>query len=873
MKKKVICIFVMMLFIATAVLQVEAIKKESSKNVEEDFIKINDDWPPEGWTETVYSGTGHWEKRAVSGDYKDPAGASGFYAIADSDTHNTDIFDVGFFSPSFDLSDVTDTVTFECGVSFKKWVGNDMACIRVHSDEGLEEELVCFEGDYTDVFSTELNYNSYNSKKDIRIEFYYTTGEDVYCWFFSFDNVLVRRHQGGPIILGEDFDDDGEEGIYLYSAFQPVQTVYLNDSLYGNDLINEVPCIFDANVSMIAGKNTYIMGGTYVDRHHIYMSVYNDYDETIFFNIVMKIMPEDEEIWRSELRGLLPNSDFCWQEDAPLTESFQWENKFWGVRTGSIVLYLDVLNPPEKEDTSTNSYKTLDTECSQIVVNVELRDKKPLSVLFIPFTFTGGPPIPNNLLGPTHFGEFSIGGPPIENDFDRYLQNDLRPWWNAVYPLPENSLGLIRLAENGIKQNITVDGKIVSNLSTFQDLTGSQVNQVWNEIMNTNINSLISALPGHHTSYDFDRIIWLVDPALLVHPDDGAVDGCAPEFGGRSVIMNWSSWDCVPAHEVGHSYGLVDNYVYDENTDQITYVGDNATGYWVNQNIDVPTSAIDFMGDVHAIYNNQGEKAWIKKPNYKILIEELKDWKGMQGSENNINQDDKVIRVSGFIDKNDNVRLNPWYIQEEGRVDLEWGGTGEYLIEAYNKNNQLIAETGFNISFDYFADYINKITFDEALFGYQVTYDESMYKIEIVNNNNAQVIASRIKSEHTPQITITSPNKDEKIKSKPYKISWIGEDGDGDELTYYVSITNTSEEFYRPLNFGVKDNSWTADFTHFEPNDYKLKVSATDGWNVGESIVDIKITENKAKTINTPLLKFLENYPILYQIIQRFLRI
>ena len=155
--------------------------------------------PPAGWEQHIYSGAGVWEPRTVDGTWKDPDGASGQYAIADSDTHSSDLFNVGLRTPSMDLTGYTN-VTLTCGIAYENFAGWDYAEIRVLSNGGSNVEEVLAHWDY-DVhqilFTATLDVANYSHPEDVQIEFLYNTQGYTYLWFFSVDNVEVTGVGGG----------------------------------------------------------------------------------------------------------------------------------------------------------------------------------------------------------------------------------------------------------------------------------------------------------------------------------------------------------------------------------------------------------------------------------------------------------------------------------------------------------------------------------------------------------------------------------------------------------------------------------------------------------------------------------------------------
>ena len=193
---------------------------------------------------------------------------------------------------------------------------------------------------------------------------------------------------------------------------------------------------------------------------------------------------------------------------------------------------------------------------------------------------------------------------------------------------------------------------------------------------------------------NYDRVVFMLPPQVVVfngNPADGLAVRSGPNGNYKhGVLVNWNMRDCTPAHEVGHTYGLDDNYDW-----PIGKWGDPGIGYWVNKKIDVlnnPATTRDLMGYTNALWGATN-KTWIGKDNYKDLSQRF-----------NLYRDPEVLLISGFIDKDDNIELNPWYKIDEGFIDIEWGATGDYLLKAYDEQGALLDTTGFNVNFDFSQD-------------------------------------------------------------------------------------------------------------------------------------------------------------------------
>jgi len=115
--------------------------------------------------------------------------------------------------------------------------------------------------------------------------------------YYPFD-IEITLHEGLNNITITASDDAGnepehppirhvyhrpKEGLLIDAVFQPVQVVY-QDDIYGNDLSGG-PCVWNAGLDMVAGKNTYLFGYPSTDRNTIKITVHNNYsvDKTFHF--------------------------------------------------------------------------------------------------------------------------------------------------------------------------------------------------------------------------------------------------------------------------------------------------------------------------------------------------------------------------------------------------------------------------------------------------------------------------------------------------------------------------------------------------------------------------------------------------------------
>ncbi len=609
-----------------------------------------------------------------------------------------------------------------------------------------------------------------------------------------------------------------EEGLLIESVFQPVQVVYQSDPLYGNDLEGG-PCIWNAKLGMVAGKNTFLFGYPYNERNEIKIKVHNNYNSPKTFRFVIKIYPDDKEIWKSEPVTIEAKTKKTFIYPAPLPSSpFQWQR--WGenpkIKDGRIVLFLDP--DPTKAPA--------DYSCEKVTVRVKLYYTHDLKVLFVPFTFTNGPNFPDDLKIPPKGG----------TSFDRWRWNNLEPWWLAIYPLREGGLTTLRSWLGNLKKDIVVDGIKVDSLATYNALTANQRYRVRLQLYRA------TAALAWMTLYD--RIVFLVHPSILEGANGMAIKSEANGNSKHGVIVNWSQRSKTAVHEISHTYGLDESY-----TAGTPY---KAVGYWVNKKEDILNSENnkDLMWRTYPIWEAT-EKSWIKKPNFKILLQRF-----------NQQRDPEIIGIVGMINKNDGITFYPWY-RLDGYTDIEWGGYGDYIIKAYDENGSVINETGFNVSFIVNMGETGKVKVNETVFSFRLEWLNGTSKIEIINASTGKILAVRNISKNAPEVKILSPTG--KVNKGMCTITWDGFDKDGDELLYSLFISD-GKEWY-PLAFEIQNTSFTANFSVIPNGTYRIKVVATDGVNTGSNVTEFIVTEIKEK--ETPAFEFMLLIIAIFFIVKR----
>jgi len=69
-----------------------------------------------------------------------------------------------------------------------------------------------------------------------------------------------------------------------------------------------------------------------------------------------------------------------------------------------------------------------------------------------------------------------------------------------------------------------------------------------------------------------------------------------------------------------------------------------------------------------------------------------------------------------------------------------------------------------------------------------------------------------VRSPNAPQVQFVTPGKNGDVSAGVVKVSWAGQDADGDPITYYLRYSNNGTNF-TPLATGITQTEWTVDLT------------------------------------------------------------
>jgi len=166
-------------------------------------------FPPVGWTQVQYSGSGWWVQAPYIPNFPytpycagPPPSAGQFFADASSWDNPTDAFDVGLFTPALDLSACHGCIcTLEYHYVFINMI-HDIAMVNVYSGGtspgNYEETLIDYTnsippGFYICGINEVLTFDlcSYSDPANVYIEFYYSSDGNVGSGKFGIDDVKI----------------------------------------------------------------------------------------------------------------------------------------------------------------------------------------------------------------------------------------------------------------------------------------------------------------------------------------------------------------------------------------------------------------------------------------------------------------------------------------------------------------------------------------------------------------------------------------------------------------------------------------------------------------------------------------------------------
>lgn len=401
----------------------------------------------------------------------------------------------------------------------------------------------------------------------------------------------------------------------------------------------------------------------------------------------------------------------------------------------------------------------------------------------------------------------------------------------------------------------------------------------------------LSILIGLHLSEllagkNFDRIVGLVtDDWFSAHGSES--EGISHPLEHSAILASISS-PSISAHEIGHTYGLCDEYYYNvwsyqnllafltggcpnsfpESCDEgVLCKGSIDTeGFWVEKEKEIRHKTENFLfysaEDAFNKREEMEEKDWICSikhleeefqlncdlfyysfmggtdyPNnrwasndiYTHLISQFEKLQLLLMAEYFFEAPSQILLLSALTDKNGTVTLDDFYLTEGEPSEIY---PGDYSLKLLDATDNILYESNFGVSFLLLSD--PPIDLNTTAFLLAVPFPENTHKIQIDVNGETKV--ERIVSANPPTVSISSLAEGE-IWTRTHTISWTGFDADGDSLSYVLQYSSDGGSTWNPMAIDLSGESYKLNVGWVEPgSNYRIRVIATDGVLTGRAI-------------------------------------
>jgi len=204
-------------------------------------------------------------------------------------------------------------------------------------------------------------------------------------------------------------------------------------------------------------------------------------------------------------------------------------------------------------------------------------------------------------------------------------------------------------------------------------------------------------------------------------------------------------------------------------------------------------------------------------------------------TKSDLNDKNKVIYISGIVDKNDSFSWLSVDVFENRTAEYPNSSEGNYSIVLIDSNEKIVKEIRFDIDFDSWmsVDPIGWIPTNVSSFAFTIPFPDikegRLAKIQLKHNDS--VIAERTISAYAPAVKVIFPNGGEELTiGKNYTILWEGNDLDGDKLEYSVYYRNNGA--WHSIMLDTTQTQYTWNTTGLNPSaQCKIRIIANDGFN------------------------------------------
>ena len=417
----------------------------------------------------------------------------------------------------------------------------------------------------------------------------------------------------------------------------------------------------------------------------------------------------------------------------------------------------------------------------------------------------------------------------IVNNYDTKV-NDNHEFLQATYPIKDSGI------------NKTISNEIYdSNNVNFSTFIYENNRGACGFLIKFNKENRLSRDTDHRVVGITNYNLWFYDRGMSYF-----IRGYSCYRNVPAIIISAENFRQNTAHEIGHTYGLCDEYDAGEwstqNTNYAKWYGEGCPNGDEDDNSQLDSDCLDLPegcptitdrkvvpylsgeGDVN-LRNFMGGSTYqnnrsISKTSYLHLIQEFTN----PAPQIKVS---KAVMVSGIIYGNDTVEIDPIYWLENNNLyNGTYGGNFSIIVK---ENQSDYHKRNFTADFFLYTIGGNSTLLNESGFVFVLPATDDITSI-VLEKGGTQLKEINV-SPHKPQITVNTINETEPIES-PFNLTWNASDADNDTLYYALLVSDDNGLNYTTLEIDYLNTSYEINPNNFDySEEYLFKVMVTDGVN------------------------------------------
>ena len=353
----------------------------------------------------------------------------------------------------------------------------------------------------------------------------------------------------------------------------------------------------------------------------------------------------------------------------------------------------------------------------------------------------------------------------------------------------------------------------------------------------------------------YDLIVGFIPERPNTYPN-GTLQGYTYGKPTNMVVAKDEDAAATVAHEIGHVYGLGDEYNGGSIRCTVNPTPDAFSGKdWDNRANTTSCSAAKLalpgvsttlipaanypfevggrgaLPDVGSFMGSGGLQSqfWVSQDDYDWLFDQLAPSAQRASRLRALSAPERFIAFSGSMKETGELTLNPWRSMTETLAIPDT--TGDVMIRAVDASGTALASQALTLQYYVPATPpapVQKI--ESAPFQGMMRFPAATTKFQIVKSGT--VLNELAVSANAPVVSNVTPTAAMTLNGS-YQLTWTASDVDRDKLYYTVEYNpdvTSSKSVWTVLIDDLETPSWTEDFSHLPGGQHaKIRVTADDG--------------------------------------------